>query len=72
MDQKLINRINELVRKKKECGLNEEELHEQQLLRQRYLEEFRAGFKQRLDSVKVVDENGNDITPSKRKLNKLN
>ena len=72
MDQKLINRINELARKKKESGLNDDEIVEQQLLRQRYLEEFRAGFKQRLESVKVVDEDGNDITPSKRKPNTMN
>ena len=72
MDQKLIDRINELARKKKVSGLSDEELLEQQLLRQRYLEEFRAGFKQRLDSVKVVDEDGNDITPIKRKPNTMN
>lgn len=72
MDQKLIDRINELARKKKVSGLSDEELLEQQLLRQRYLEEFRAGFKQRLDSVKVVDEDGNDITPSRRKPNTMN
>ncbi len=72
MDQKLINRINELARKKKESGLSDDELHEQQLLRQRYLEEFRAGFKQRLDSVKVIDEDGNDITPIRRKPETMN
>lgn len=66
MDQKLIDRINELARKKKVSGLSDEELLEQQLLRQRYLEEFRAGFKQRLESVKVIDEDGNDITPTNR------
>lgn len=66
MDQKLIDRINELARKKKVSGLSDEELLEQQFLRQRYLEEFRAGFKQRLESVKVIDEDGNDITPTNR------
>lgn len=70
IDEKLIARINELANKKKTMGLTTEESEEQQRLRQIYLKEFRQGFKQQLKSVKVVDENGNDVTPSK--LKKLN
>ena len=70
IDEKLIARINELANKKKKMGLTAEESEEQQRLRQIYLKEFRQGFEQQLKSVKVVDENGNDVTPSK--LKKLN
>ncbi len=68
MDKKLIDRINELARKKKTTGLTEEEISEQTELRAIYLKEFRAGFKQQLDNVKVVDEEGNDVTPKRKKL----
>jgi Uncharacterized protein conserved in bacteria len=70
IDEKLIARINELANKKKTMGLTVKESEEQQRLRQIYLKEFRQGFEQQLKSVKVVDENGNDVTPSK--LKKLN
>lgn len=71
IDEKLIARINELARKKKTEGLNEAELNEQKELRQIYLQEFRKGFEQQLKSVKVVDPEGNDVTPEKLKKAKL-
>ena len=56
IDQKLIARINELAKKQKEVGLTEKEKEEQALLREEYLNLFRAGFKQRLESIKFVDD----------------
>jgi uncharacterized protein YnzC (UPF0291/DUF896 family) len=53
-DQKKLDRINELAKKNKEEGLTEEEIKEREELRKEYLENFRAHFKSRLDSVKVV------------------
>lgn len=70
IDQKLIQRINELAHKKKTTGLTESELAEQQQLRSQYLKLFREGFVQQLQGVKVVDAQGNDITPNK--LKKMN
>ena len=67
IDQKLITRINELAHKKKTVGLTETETNEQQELRKIYLKEFRKGFEQQLKSVKVVDAQGHDVTPSKLK-----
>ncbi len=55
IDQKLIDKINELARKQKKEGLNEEEKKLQQELRQEYLRLFREGFKQQLDAIEIVD-----------------
>ena len=70
IDEKLIKRINELAKKKKEGTITQEELLEQQELRQEYLKQFREGFKSQLKSIKVVDEKGNDVTPEKLKKEK--
>lgn len=52
-----IARINELAHKKKTEGLTEEEVKEQRVLREKFLENFRAGFKQQLESIELVDPN---------------
>ena len=62
-----INRINELARKKKEGKLTPTEEKEQQLLRQEYLEAFRGGMRNHIEGLKVVDNEGNDVTPDKLK-----
>lgn len=67
IDEKLIARINELSQKKKSGTLTDAESILLNELRQEYLRQFRSGFKQTLDHVKVIDENGNDITPRKGK-----
>ena len=36
-----------------------------------YIRLFREGFKSQLETIKVVDEKGNDITPLKLKQEKL-
>ena len=71
IDPELIVRINELAKKKKDGTISEAELEEQKELRQKYLKALRSGFKQQLMGVKVVDEEGNDITPQKLKDEKL-
>lgn len=53
-DQKKLDRINFLAKKNKEEGLTPEEIAERDVLRKEYLENFRAHFRSRLDSVKVV------------------
>ncbi|MBQ2754639.1 MAG: DUF896 domain-containing protein [Clostridia bacterium] len=55
MDKKLIDEINRLAKKQRECGLTEEETALQGELRKQYLTEFRANFRQILDNVEVVD-----------------
>ena len=67
LDLKKIERINELARKKKTVGLTQVEQDEQLLLRQEYLEAFRGGMRNHIEGLKVVDEEGNDVTPEKLK-----
>ena len=67
LDPKKIERINELARKKKTVGLTQVEQDEQLLLRQEYLEAFRGGMRNHIEGLKVVDEDGNAVTPEKLK-----
>jgi len=71
MDEALLKRINELANKKKTVGLTKEETIEQDTLRQEYLKIFRLGFKQQLSTLKVIDPEGNDVTPEKIKSLKM-
>ena len=61
----LIKRINELANKSKTIGLTEEEKEEQQKLRKEYIQIFRGNMKETLMNVKVVDQEGTDVTPEK-------
>ena len=55
MEQAKIQRINELAHKKKTVGLTEEEKIEQAALRQEYLNDIRANFRQTLESIEYKD-----------------
>ena len=49
-------RINELYKKKQESGLTEAEEAERKELHKQFIANFRAGFKQQLDSLVIVDD----------------
>ena len=66
IDQKIIDRLNELSRISKVRTLTENEIQERDDLRKIYIKQFRQGFAQTLDNVKVIDEKGNDVTPHKK------
>lgn len=57
--EKLLKRINELAKKSREEGLNEEEKDEQADLRAQYIQKFRQGMENTLSNVYIMDENGN-------------
>ena len=54
VDQKKIDRINELARKNKAEGLTPEEIKERDALRKEYLANFRKNFRARLVNIEVV------------------
>lgn len=65
MEEKDIERINELARKKKSTGLTLAEEAEQQRLRRQYLDEWKASLQAQLDNTYIIGPDG-----EKRKLQK--
>ena len=65
MEQAKINRINELAKKKKAGTLTSEEKVEQAQLREEYIEGYRRAIRHHIEGIKLVDEDGNDVTPEK-------
>jgi len=55
LNQKKLDELNRLARKKKEAGLSEEEAARLNELRQEYLANFRKSFRKQLDSIVIVD-----------------
>ncbi|QTD42245.1 DUF896 domain-containing protein [Sporosarcina sp. Te-1] len=62
-----IKRINELSKKSKTIGLSIEEAKEQTALRKEYLQSLRTSMRNTIENVKVIDPEGNDVTPQKVK-----
>lgn len=65
--KRIIERLNELANKKKNEGLTKKEETEQLALREEYLAAFRSGMRHHIEGMKVVDPEGNDVTPEKLK-----
>ena len=65
MTPEKIARINELAKKKKTEGLTPEEAVEQAKLREEYIEGYRRSVRHHIEGIKIVDEEGNDVTPEK-------
>lgn len=58
MEQKKIDRINELARKSKADGLTEEEKAEQKVLRDEYRQSFRNSLTAQLDNTYIMTPDG--------------
>lgn len=71
MDKNLLNRINELAKKKREQGLTADEQAEQKKLYKIYLGEIRTQFDKTLDNVSVKEKNG-EVVPFKQAYLKKN
>lgn len=72
LSKEKMTRINELARKAKASKLTEAEAKEQSKLRSEYLAAFRAQMLETLTNTKIIDPEGNDITPEKIKARKKN
>ena len=69
MDKNLLNRINELAKKKREQGLTPDEQTEQKKLYKIYLGEIRTQFDRTLDNVSVKEKDG-EVVPFKQAYKK--
>lgn len=58
MDEKGIQRINELAHKSKTVGLNAAEKAEQKKLRQKFLADIRANVRSQLNNISVIEKDG--------------
>lgn len=68
MDQKGIDRINELARKAKTPeGLTEAEQQERAALRREYIDSVLGSLKSQLDNTYIVDEKGNKKKVQRKK-----
>ena len=70
MDQKGINRINELARKAKTVGLTPEEKEEQGVLRKQFIADFRANVRSQLNNIDVVEKDGSVVNLGEKYGNK--
>ncbi len=66
MEQKKIDRINELARKAKAEGLTEEEIKERDILRREYIDSYKASLVAHLENTYIVDEKGNKTKVTKK------
>lgn len=67
MDQKKIDRINELARLAKQRELTPEEQAERQVLRREYIDAFKASLVGTLENTYIVDEKGNKKKVERKK-----
>ena len=67
LSKEKIARINELANKSKSETLSLSEQQEQKELREEYLQAFRVGMRNHIEGMKVVDNDGTDVTPEKLK-----
>ena len=65
MEQKKIDRINELASLVKQRELTAEETAERQALRAEYIAAFRANLTAQLENTVIVDKDGNRIKPKR-------
>lgn len=66
MEQKKIDRINELYHKSKSVGLTDAEREEQTVLRREYIDSFKRSLTSQLDNMYIVDEKGNKTKVEKK------
>lgn len=66
MEQKRIDRINELARKAKKGPLTEAEIKERDALRREYIDSVVGNLKNQLDNTRLVDRQGRETRLRKK------
>lgn len=69
--KEMINRINELAKKKKTEGLTEEEADEQKVLYREYIDAFKANLKSQLEMIEIIDDNKNEVKKIEKEVEEL-
>ena len=70
MEQRKIDRINELARKSKTVGLNPQEKEEQTKLRKEFLAAVRMNQRSQLDNIDIVEKDGTIVNLGEKYGNK--
>lgn len=69
MEQKKIDRINELARLAKERELTQEELDERQVLRREYIDSYKRSLEMQLENTTIMYPDGSKKKVSKKEGN---
>ncbi len=72
MEQKKIDRINELAKKQKEAGLTEDEKKEQYTLRREYIDSFKRSLVGQLENTYIVRPDGTKTKVTRKDENSNN
>lgn len=67
MNQKKVDRINELARKQKAEGLTDAEKAEQAALRREYIEAYKQSLVSQLDNMYILEPDGTKHKVTKKK-----
>ena len=66
-EEDLVQKINCLTKLSKSRALTAEEAVYRELLRERFIKNFKEGLRSQLRTIKVVDSEGPDVAPLKNK-----
>lgn len=66
-EEDLVQEINRLTKLSKSRTLTAEEAAYRELLRERFIKNFKEGLRSQLRTIKVVDSEGPDVAPLKNK-----
>ena len=69
--QEMIERINELAKKKKSEGLTDEEAAEQRKLYKEYIDAFKANLKAQLELIEIVDDDKHELKKIEEEVEEL-
>ena len=69
--QEMIERINELAKKKKSEGLTDEEANEQKKLYKEYIDAFKANLKAQLELIEIVDDDKHELKKIEEEVEEL-